>query len=212
MGAAPSGRPKTREGWDARYDQEEFVFGTAPNDFLAETADRIPPGPVLCLAEGEGRNAVFLAERGHAVTAVDQSSVGLAKAERLARERGVAIETVHADLAQFRIAPSAWAGIVSIFFQVPNPLRADVYRRVVAGLRPGGVFILEAYTPKQIGLGTGGPSNPAATPTLVELCEELAGLEIEIGVERARDVIEGFGHTGWAEVVQVLARKLGREP
>lgn len=202
-------RPRTAAGWDQRYDREEYVFGTEPNGFLAEVADRIPAGPVLCLAEGEGRNAVFLAGRGHAVTAVDQSEVGLAKARRLAEQRGVTIETVVADLGQFRIEPGHWAGIVSIFFHVPPALRAAVYRRAAAGLAPGGVFVLEAYTPKQIGLGTGGPSDPALVPTLEQLRAELAGLEIEIGVERRRDVIEGIGHTGEAEVVQVLARKPG---
>lgn len=200
-------RPSPRESWNERYNRPEYVFGTEPNDFLAEMAERIPPGPVLCLAEGEGRNAVFLAGRGHEVTAVDQSAAGLAKANKLAAERGVTIRTVEADLGQFRIEPGAWDGIVSIFFHVPRELRAAIYRRVVAGLRPGGVFVLEAYTPEQIALGTGGPRDPNLMPTLALLTDELAGLEIEIGVERQREVIEGTGHTGLAHVVQVLARK-----
>jgi SAM-dependent methyltransferase len=203
----PQTRPRTADGWNQRYDREEYVFGTEPNEFLVEVAARIPAGPVLCLADGEGRNGVFLAGRGHAVTAVDQSDVGLAKATRLAASRGVTIETVIADLGQFRIAPKSWAGIVSIFWHVPPALRAAVYRRAVAGLIAGGVFILEAYTPAQIGLGTGGPSDPALTPTLEQLRTELDGLEIEIGVERRREVIEGIGHSGIAEVVQILARK-----
>ncbi|MEQ1843675.1 MAG: class I SAM-dependent methyltransferase [Verrucomicrobiales bacterium] len=200
-------RPSYRDSWNTRYDQPVYVFGTEPNDFLAEMAGRIPSGPVLCLAEGEGRNATFLATRGHQVTAVDQSSVGVAKAERLAAERGVAITTVVADLADFVIEPGAWAGIVSIFLHIPESLRRATYRQAVAGLRPGGLFVLEAYTPKQIALGTGGPKDPALTPTLSQLREDLAGLEIEIGVETQREVLEGIGHTGIAEVVQVVARK-----
>jgi SAM-dependent methyltransferase len=196
-----------RDSWNQRYDRDEYVFGTEPNDFLVEVSDRIPAGPVLCLAEGEGRNAVFLAGRGHAVTAVDQSAVGLAKATRLAAARGVEIETVVSDLGELSIAPEAWSAVVSIFMHVPPALRSAVYGQAVAGLRPGGVFILEAYTPRQIGLGTGGPADPALTPTLALLRDELAGLEIEIGVERRREVVEGIGHTGVAEVVQVLARK-----
>lgn len=201
-----------RDGWNQRYDRAEYVFGTEPNDFLVEVADRIPAGPVLCLAEGEGRNAVYLAGRGHAVTAVDQSEVGLAKANRLASERGVAIRTVASDLNDFTIVPGVWAGIISIFLHVPREQRAAIYDRAAAGLRPGGVFVLEAYTPAQIGLGTGGPQDPALTPTLAQLREELRGLELEIGVERRREVIEGIGHTGVAEVVQVLARKPGSLP
>lgn len=87
--------------WDERYDGADYVYGTEPNEFLVSQIGQLPPGRVLCLAEGEGRNAVFLAEHGFAVTAVDQSAVGLAKAERLAAQRGVHIETVVADLAEF---------------------------------------------------------------------------------------------------------------
>jgi SAM-dependent methyltransferase len=196
-----------RDSWNTRYDQPAYVFGTEPNDFLAEMAEEIAAGPVLCLAEGEGRNAVFLALRGHAVTAVDQSAVGLAKASRLAEERGVTITPVVADLADYTIEPGEWSAIVSIFLHIPAALRRAIYRNAVVGLRPGGVFVLEAYTPKQIGLGTGGPQDPGLTPTLQQLQEDLDGLEFEIGRELQREVLEGIGHTGMAEVVQVFARK-----
>jgi len=199
-----------RDSWNSRYDQPVYVFGTEPNDFLAEMAEHIPAGPVLCLAEGEGRNAAFLASRGHAVTAVDQSEVGLAKAQRLAADRGVTIQTEVADLADYVIEVGTWAGIISIFLHIPESLRRKTYRQAVAGLRPGGVFVLEAYTPAQIGLGTGGPKDPSLTPTLAQLREDLAGLDIETGIERQREVLEGIGHTGIAEVVQVFARKPGR--
>lgn len=198
---------KFRDVWNARYDRPDYFFGTAANDFLAEVAGQIPPGPVLSLAEGEGRNAVYLAGLGHRVTAVDLSAVGLAKATRLAEERGVRLETVVSDLSEFDIAPASWAGIVSIFLHLPSTVRAELYRRAAIGLQPGGAFILEAYTPLQIGLGTGGPRDPDLTPTLDQLRTELEGLTIEIGVERQRDVLEGVGHTGAGEVVQVLARK-----
>ena len=99
--------------WDARYaNAAGFVFGTEPNDFLRSVADRIPPGPVLCLGEGEGRNAVFLARRGHAVTALDQSATGLAKAAALAAQHGVPLTTQMADLNDYTIAPGAWAAVI----------------------------------------------------------------------------------------------------
>ena len=193
--------------WNDRYAVAGHVYGEAPNAFVAEVAPEIPAGPVLCLAEGEGRNAVHLATLGHRVTAVDQSEVGLAKARRLAGARGVEIETVLADLANYTIAANAWAGIIATFAHLPPALRGRIHREVVAGLRPGGVFVLEAYTLAQLALGTGGPKSPELLMTLAGLRDELPGLELLIGREIERDVIEGDGHTGRGAVVQILARR-----
>ncbi len=193
--------------WDARFSEPGYAYGTEANLFLAEVAARIPPGPVLSLGEGEGRNAVFLAGAGHPVTAVDASAVGLAKARTLADERGVRIATVVADLAGYVIAPGAWSGIVSVFVHLAPQVRAAVHRAVAAGLRPGGAFVLEAYTPAQLGFGTGGPRDPALLVTLESIRRELAGLELEIGREIERDVTEGKYHGGRAAVVQVVARR-----
>jgi len=197
--------------WDNRYAAPDFVFGTAPNDFLRQCADHLPAGPVLCLGEGEGRNAVFLAGRGHAVTAVDQSVTGLAKAQRLAATRGLTLETAVADLSDYPIRPGAWAGIVSIFLHLPPALRARVHAQVAAGLQPGGVFILEAYTPAQLAFGTGGPKEPELLPTLAGLRAELTGLDLVSARECERTVLEGSAHTGRAAVVQILARRGGTD-
>ena len=191
--------------WDQRFSTPEYVYGTAPNDFLREMAPRIPEGPVLCLADGEGRNGVHLAQQGHPVTSVDGSEVGLAKARSLAAERGVTLATIHADLADYVIEPGAWSGIVSVFCHLPPALRARVHAAAVRGLRPGGVFILEAYTPRQLPLGTGGPSQEELLMTPESLRAELAGLELERCNEVRRPVVEGRVHTGEAAVVQVLA-------
>ncbi|WP_439631486.1 SAM-dependent methyltransferase [Gemmata sp.] len=191
--------------WDERYAQPGFAYGTEPNEFLAAAAGRIPVGPVLSLGEGEGRNAAFLAGLGHRVVAVDQSEVGLDKAKRLAAGRGLTIETACADLAAFTIEPGAWVGIVSVFCHLPRRLRVPLHAAVVRGLRPGGVFVLEAYTPNQIGRGTGGPKDPGMLPTLAGLLtEELAGLEFVHARELDREVHEGAYHTGVASVVQVI--------
>jgi SAM-dependent methyltransferase len=197
--------------WDDRYADSDYAYGTAPNDFLVEQAERLPAGPVLCLAEGEGRNAVWLAARGHAVTAMDASAVGLQKAQRLAAERGVRITTHHGDLAHFAIAPNAWSGIVSIFAHVPPDLRRAVHRGVVAGLRPGGVLILEAYTPEQLRFGTGGPPVAELTMELATLQDELAGLVFDVACEREREVHEGRYHSGRGHVVQIVGRKPAQE-
>lgn len=194
--------------WNQRYAGDEYFYGTAPNDFVATQAALIPAGPVLCLGDGEGRNAVYLAGRGHAVTAMDQAAGGLAKAQRLARDRGVAITTVVGDLADFPIKPGAWSGIVATFVHLPQTLRADVHRRVATGLAPGGVYLLEAYTPEQLKYRTGGPVNqPELLMKLADLRAELAGLDLVIAHELVRDVHEEPGHRGASGVVQVAARR-----
>lgn len=194
--------------WDERYSGEEYVYGTDPNAFLAEMAGRLPQGgPVLCLAEGEGRNAVWLAKQGFRVTGIDASAVGLAKARKLADAAGVVIETVHADLADADLGEARWDGIVSIFCHLPPPLRKSVHRRVVRALKPGGLFLLEAYTPQQLQFGTGGPPSAELMMDLVSLGEELSGLRIEHGIELEREVYEGRFHSGRGAVVQFIARK-----
>jgi SAM-dependent methyltransferase len=193
--------------WDDRYAAEEYAYGESPNAFVAEMAMYIPDGPVLCLAEGEGRNAVYIAKSGHRVTAVDQSAMGLNKALRLAEANGAVIETIHADLEDYQIMPGAWAGIVATFAHLPPSLRRKVHAAVVQGLKPDGVFILEAYTPAQLALGTGGPKVPELLMTLDSLRDELAGLEFIVTREIERDVTEGTFHQGRGAVVQILARR-----
>jgi SAM-dependent methyltransferase len=193
--------------WNDRYAGVDYVYGTAPNDFLVSVAAEIPAGPVLCLAEGEGRNAVFLAARGHAVTAVDQADAGLAKARALAQQRRVPLTAIAADLTNFEISPQTWTGVVAIYMHLPPTLRRTVLARAAAGLRPGGIFVMEVYRPAQLEFRTGGPQDVTLLPTLAELRSELDGLEIIIGREIERDVREGGGHTGQSAVVQILARR-----
>lgn len=193
--------------WNERFAEPGYAYGTEPNDFVRECSAAIPAGRVLCLGEGQGRNAVYLAGQDFDVTAMDQSPIGLEKAAALARERGVKITTQVADLAEFEIAPGAWQGIVSVFIHLPSILRRDVHRRVVAGLAPGGAFVFEAYVPEQLRFRTGGPEDGDRLARLTTLVEELAGLEFEISREVERDVIEGRYHTGRAATAQILGRK-----
>lgn len=198
--------------WDQRYAGPELAYGAEPNDFLREMAPRIPPaGPVLGLGEGQGRNAVYLAGLGHVVTAVDQSPVGLQHAQRLAADRGVGLTTLAADLADanFETVPwkGPWSGIISIFCHLPSALRRSLYPRCAAALAPGGVFILEGYTPRQLEFGTGGPKDADMLDTLAELKDLLPGLDLEIGREVVREIREGALHHGLGAVVQVVARK-----
>jgi SAM-dependent methyltransferase len=196
-----------RQFWDARFGEAGFAYGDQPNDFLREQAATLSPGRALCLAEGEGRNAVHLAQLDHDVLAQDLSSVGLAKAKQLAERRGVAIETVCGDLAVFEPQPQSFDLVVAIWMHLPPPLRAEVHRRAVAALRPGGLLILEAYTPRQLALGTGGPPRLELLIEPADVSRELAGLELPILRETRRFIAEGPWHRGESAVVQALARK-----
>ncbi len=193
--------------WDERYAEPGYAYGTEPNDFLVQAAHHLAPGPVLCLAEGQGRNAVFLAGRGHPVTAVDQSAVGLEKARQLATNRGVALETVVADLSTYDLGTTQWAGIASIFCHLPPALRRRVHAAAVHALTPGGVFLLEAYTPAQLTHRTGGPQAIELLPTLEALQGELVGLEWLEAREIEREIHEGPYHDGLSAVVQLVGRK-----
>jgi SAM-dependent methyltransferase len=193
--------------WDKRYSGKAFAYGTTPNDFLREKAQYLPMGDVLSLGEGEGRNAVFLAGLGYNVLALDGSQVGLDKAQAFAKDRGVEIDTIHADLANYQIEKNRWDLIVSIFCHLPPDLRGEVHGQIAAGLRPGGCLILEAYTPKQLAYKTGGPPNAAMMMDLESLRSELGALDFEFAFEGIREVQEGAGHTGTGATVQLIARK-----
>lgn len=197
--------------WNERYNEAEYVFGTEPNDFLKAQFARIPAGGrVLCLAEGEGRNAVFLAEQGYQATAMDLSEVGLNKAIKLAIERGVDITTQVADLADYQFGMGQWDGIVSIWAHLPPKIRQYVHAQIVLALKPNGVLIVEAYTEDQLEMDAiGGP--PAAQKerfsSLNNLQTELTELVQIIGTEKQRVISEGKRHQGLSAVVQFVGRK-----
>lgn len=193
--------------WDERYCREDYLYGKEPNDFLRAVAGQIPLGRVLLLAEGEGRNAVYLAERGYGVTAVDSSAIGLEKAQRLAQERGGKITTIVADLREFVLEADAWEGIVSCFCHLPQEVRRPLHQAVTRGLKPGGALVLEGFSKEQLTYGTGGPPTLELLMELDELLSEFTGLEFRHARKCERAVREGSGHTGLASVVQLLGFK-----
>lgn len=196
--------------WNQRFGNEEYVYGREPNDFLREQSSLLPQGSrILCVGDGEGRNGVFLATLGHRVTSVDYAEEGLRKAQRLANERGVRIETVHADLANYHLEVDSFDAVVSIFCHLSAEIRGQVHRALVRAIAPSGHFILEAYTPAQIGFGTGGPKDRNLLYSLEDLKDDLAGCEFLLAREVERDVIEGTLHTGRAATVQIVARRIG---
>jgi SAM-dependent methyltransferase len=196
--------------WDERYSSKEYFYGKEPNDFLKENIEQVRAGEqVLCLAEGEGRNAVYIAKThptAH-VNAVDASKVGLEKTLQLAQEKACTVHTHLADLNDYNLGVEKWDVIVSIWCHLPSELRKKVHANIVRALKPGGRLILEAYTPAQLKHGTGGPKMPDMLMQLSELEKEFTGLKFLVGRELERNISEGQGHHGMSAVVQVLARK-----
>ncbi len=199
------------DDWDARYAHPNHVYGYRPNDFLAAQERMLRRGSrVLCLGDGEGRNGVWLATRGHAVVSLDFSRAGLDKAEALAAEKGVSIETWHVDLADWVRNPAPerpWGAVVAIFLHLPPELRRDVARAVTAQCAPGAVLILEAYTPAQLALGTGGPKDETMLVTRADVVADWVGWRLEARLVERR-IFEGMGHQGLGSVVQALGLRV----
>ena len=194
--------------WDERYDEPEYAYGVKPNDFLLANHKVLPQGKVLSLAEGEGRNAVFLAKQGFQVTAIDSSIVGINKAKKLAEENDVKVDFLHIDICDFNFEENYWDAIVSIFCPLPSMLRRDVYLRLQRSLKKGGVFLLEAYTPKQVQFDTGGGKDRDLMQSSQTLNQELTALKFSHLSELQRSVVEGKYHTGLASVVQAVGSRV----
>lgn len=192
--------------WNERYAAEAFAFGTEPNDFLREVVPQLAIGDALCLGDGEGRNGVYLVQCGHRVTTVDLSAEGVRKAHELATQRNVAISAMVADLATWDMGTARWDMIVSVFCHVPSELRRRVHAGVRRGLRPGGLFVLEAYSAANIGRGVGGPQDVDLTVEVDELRNEFDGFEILMARSIERDIHEGLYHNGMSATTQFLAR------
>lgn len=194
--------------WDERYASDDYFYGKEPNDYLkAQAAQLAPRSKVLCLAEGEGRNAVYLATLGHEVTAMDNSTAGLAKTRQLATERGVQVRTVKANLRTYQIPTNQYQAIVAIFMHLPPDLQQQVFPQIAPALTPGGLFIGEFYRPEQLAYKTGGPPDEDLLYSPKLLAQWLPQLHFEQLEAVERNVVEGKGHTGLAATVQVRARK-----
>ena len=193
--------------WDQRFAAQEFVYGEQANDFLRQHAAGLAAGQALCLAEGEGRNAVFLAELGHQVCAQDISPIGLGKAKALAQRKGVNITTLCCDLAALDLKPNSLDLIAAIWMHVEPELRATVFEQAMEALRPGGHLLIEAYRPQQLNFSSGGPARKELLIDAAQLQQELAALEPLILQEIERTISEGNAHQGRSAVVQFFGRR-----
>ncbi|MEW5893600.1 MAG: class I SAM-dependent methyltransferase [Pseudomonadota bacterium] len=198
-----------REFWDSLYTDEAYVYGTEPNAFLLSQRHRLRPGQtVLAMADGEGRNGVWLAEQGLKVHAVDFSPVAQAKARRLAKARGVEIEFEQADLLQWDWGRARYDVVVAIFVQFANSAQQPaLFARMREALKPGGILLLQGYRPEQLRYGTGGPSSADNMYTEAILREGFAGFEILHLVAHDSFISEGYKHHGMSALIDLVARK-----
>ena len=194
--------------WNERFGEPGFMYGDQPNDFLkAQSFSLKPGGRILCLAEGEGRNAVYLATQGFDVTCVDFSEFGLKKTQHLADTHRVSVYTECADLSHYDIEHDAWDGIVMIFGHFNEDLRASLYQRIRKGLKRGGTLLMEVYSKAQLSHGTGGPKSIEYLYDKQELeaiFSDFTSLSIQ---EVTREINEGAYHNGMSATIQIKVFK-----
>lgn len=198
--------------WDERFSGDEYFYGTEPARFVVTQGWRLAQGAhVLSVAEGEGRNAVWLAAQGLCVHALDGSAPALAKAHRLAAERGVTITSEHADLGRFIWPVGAHDAVFGVFIQFAPPvLRAAMFRGMAQALKPGGLLFLHGFSVRQLGYASGGPKIAEQLWTLDLLRAAFPGWDILHQAEYDAELREGPGHSGPAALIDFVARKPAR--
>ncbi|MFC3705924.1 class I SAM-dependent methyltransferase [Devosia honganensis] len=195
--------------WDERYRGDDYLFGREPNAFLKLEARRLAAGRrVLAVADGEGRNGVFLAGLGLDVHAIDSSSVALEKSARLAQEAGVEIELEQADLSMWHWPEAAYDYVVAIFIQFADPaMRAEIFEGMKRSVKPGGLVLMQGYRPEQVDLGTGGPPQREQMYTRDLLLTAFDDFEILSLDEHDTVIREGRGHEGLSALIDLVARR-----
>jgi SAM-dependent methyltransferase len=195
--------------WESRFSKPEYEFGKAPNEFLVRCKPLLPKsGRALAVADGEGRNGVWLAEQGLDVLSIDFSPAAQKKVQALAAERGVAIAVEQADVHAWPYPDAAFDVVVEIFTQFSTPAeRPKKWAGMRRALKPGGLLILEGYTPKQLDYGTGGPKQIEHLYTHAMLEQAFGDFRDLKIVEEEREMSEGAGHAGMSAVINLTGRK-----
>ncbi len=195
--------------WDQRYNSDDYHFGTEPNAFLASQRHTLKSGmKCLAVADGEGRNGVWLAQQGLEVVSVDSSPVAIAKAKKLATERGAQVKFEEVDLLQWQWPVAEYDVVVGIFIQfVPSPQRPAMFENMKRALKSGGLLLIQGYTPRQLEYKTGGPSQADNLYTEPMLRELLSDMQITHLAEYDAHIAEGVGHHGMSALIDVVAKK-----
>lgn len=196
-----------KDMWNQKFDSEEYMYTKEPNSFLKENIDKLDgTKEILFLGEGEGRNAVYAAKRGHIVTALDASDVGVAKTQRLAKENGVSVKTICEDLEVHTIQGS-YDYVMSSYMHVADPVRTKAFQNAMDVLKPGGSFVGEFFSQTQIRRDSGGPKNLDLLYSLESLQEIFKEYKIELLEEFEIELDEGKHHSGVADVIRVVVSK-----
>lgn len=196
-----------KEFWNERYSTNEFVFGYEPNEFFKEQILNFPAGKLLLLGEGEGRNAVFAAENGWDVHAVDWSESAQRKALAFARSKNVLFQYTVADIVGFFPERNTYDVVAMIFFHLEPEIREVVHSRVIESLVRGGKIIIEAYEKEQLGKTSGGPQQTELLYSLEELVTDFIELNFLHLSKEKINLSEGNAHQGEACVVRFVAEK-----
>jgi SAM-dependent methyltransferase len=196
------------EFWDQKFADDDYFYGTEPNTWLVSQRFRFPEhGSVLSVADGEGRNGVWLAQQGFKVSTVDASPRALQKASALAQARNVSLTTHCADLREWQWPKAQFDMVLSIFAHFHRDFRAGIHRNMMQALKPGGLLLLEAYSPYQLIYRTGGPPALEMLYSAYMLQEDFAGLEIISLKETEGEISEGRGHEGQSALTRLIARR-----
>lgn len=206
--------PHPAQTWNDRFAKEAYVFGTEPNEWLRRHASVwSAASKILCVADGEGRNSVWLAKQGHHVDAFDISDVGVAKAKRLAMDCGVSVNFALAGCDEFAWPKKHYDGVAAVFVQFADPeLRTRMFANIIECLKPGGTLVLVGYTPKQLEYGTGGPSVLSHLYTPEMLREAFNELDIKVLEAYEPELTEGDGHKGRSAVIGFVATRFLETP
>lgn len=207
----PYQQPTEREGWDQRYSaDQDYMFGEAPNAFLERTLGGVngTGQRALAIADGEGRNGVWLAEQGFSVDSIDFSAAAVEKARKLARRRGVTVNSSVTDLFEWDWPENAYDLVAGIFFQFVGPEgRGDLFGRMARALKPGGLLVIEGYGPKQLEYGTGGPKALENLYTEELLRGAFATFDDVQTAAYDAELSEGARHSGLSALVDFTGRK-----
>ena len=197
-----------QEMWDKRFSTPEYLFGEEPNAFLASQAPRFPSGNALALADGEGRNSVWLARQGLIVDAFDFSPPAVTKAQALAAKHGVEVNFSCSDWQSFEWKPEHYDLVAGIFFQFATPTeRADLFERIKHSLKPGGLLVIQGYGKNQLSFRTGGPGKLEHLYDEALLRLAFSGFDIQVCETYETTIQEGSGHNGMSALVGFVARK-----
>ncbi|MDQ0159378.1 class I SAM-dependent methyltransferase [Alkalibacillus salilacus] len=199
----------SKQMWDNSFSDDDFIYGREPNQFIRQHYSVLPEGGrIACFAEGEGRNAIFLAEQGYEVTTYDQSEIGLEKTKQLAEERGVSVRTVQKDLTVEKVDPYLYEGAIMVFGHVPKDDQAFLIKSMIDSVKLGGYIMFEVYSDDQLPYRSGGPKteemlyNPS---DVLDWINDYKCLHFYYG---EADRVEGKRHLGLGHVIQVIIQKI----